>query len=305
MTASKEASMRLRLIRALGRELAPVEAEVAVQDVEVDDPLVGGQALVGGRDDPAEIFPGVLLGLQSQALGQDLVAPVRHDEQDVIRPAVADEESPLDPRHAGELVLDLARRDGLAAVVLVDVLDPVDDLVVAVGLPLEDVAGREPVVLLRIAPGIGDRVAGPFVLEIPGDVVPRDLELAVGAEAGLQAGQGQAVGAVDVAPRRGHGDAPGPLRHAEAAHQLDAVAREEAEDARVEISRRREPPRHARPDDLADDSRRVGPGRRGVDPLQAALVELGPAHRDADEAGRPDPGSSANRVSAEGFPAKT
>ncbi len=183
--------------------------------------------------------------------------------------------------------------DGLAAVVLVDVLDAVDDLVIAVGLALEDVAGGEPVVAFGVAGGEGDGAARAGLLEVAGHVMAADLQLALGAQAGPDAGKRQAVRAVDVAARRGHGDAPGRLGHAEAAHQLDAVAGEEAEDAGIEVAGRRQAPLQARPDDLADEGRRVRPGRGGVQALQALLVELDPADGDADEAGRPDPGQQA------------
>ena len=73
--------------------------------------------------------------------------------------------------------------------------------------------------------------------------------------------------------------------------ELDAVPLEEAEDPRDRDSRRRTGPSAAAADDAPHRRPPASaPGPAGVDPLQALLVELGPADGDADEARRLDPG---------------
>ena len=192
--------------------------------------------------------------------------------------AVAHEERPLHARHVGQAPLDGGRGDRLPAGVLVHVFQAVDDLEVAARPPHEDVAGRRPALLSR-----GDRQ----VVQVGPHVGPRDLELALGAEPGPDAGKGDAHRAVLVLPGRRHGDPPDRLGHAEAAAQLHPVALEEAEDRGVEVARRGEAPAQA----VAHDRPQ---GRfPAFGPREGALAQLRPAPRDADEPGRADPGQGA------------
>ena len=248
----------LAVVGALGRQLAERGVEIAVQDGEIDGPLIGGQVEVGGPDDAPIVGPPAVRG---QGGPQDLVAGIGHDEQDVGGAAVADEEGPLDAGHAGHLVLDLERGDRLPARVLVDVLDPVDDLVVAVGQDFEHVAGRQPVIRGRVD-GIWDEGPRAGVLEIAGDIIPADLQLPLRAEAGLDAGQGPPVGVVDVFAGLGHGDPARPLGHPESAAKGHAVLLEEPEDLGIQISGGRQPPAQIGPQDAGQDRGRIGPRPR-------------------------------------------
>jgi hypothetical protein len=89
----------------------------------------GARSPVGLRHQPLEV---ARAGPAPRA-GRARDRRVGHDEQHVEGAAVAHQEGARDARHALEARLDLARGDGLAPVVLVDVLDPVDDLQVAAG----------------------------------------------------------------------------------------------------------------------------------------------------------------------------
>ena len=265
---------------AFGRQLLPPGLEVPAEHGEVDDALAGRQVDVGRVDEPAVILA---LLVRAQSGLEDLVAVVRDDEEHVVRPPVPHEEGPLDARDADELVLHLQRRDGLPARVLVKVLDPVDDFEIAVRQDAEYVARRQPVILLR-ALRIGHEVTGTAVLQVSGDVRAAHLELAVRPEPRPGAGQRTAERPVDVPAGRRHGDPARPLGHAEAARDVDAVALEESEDARIEVPGGRQTPAQAPADDASERGFGALSRPGGVEPRQAPLVELGPTDGHTDEA---------------------
>lgn len=261
----------------LGRQLPQFRVEVPVQHGEVHHPLVGGQVVVGGGDDLLEVLVG---GFGADAVLQDRVLQVGNDEKDVVVLAVAHHEAPCDARNVGQLLLDGPWGHRLPLGVLVDVLDPVDDLVIS-AFPLpKDVAGGKPVVPIRV----GGRIP-----QVAGHVVPGDLELSFGADPGLQPRQGNSHRVVLVGSRRGHGDSPRRLRHPESAAELHPVPLEKMEGRRFQGPRRRETPAETVSHHAPEGGGTLGLFPRGIHCLQALLLDLLPATGDGDEAGGPDP----------------
>ena len=277
--------------RALGRQLAPVGGEVPVQDREVDHAFEGRQVAVGRGHDAQEVLAPALLAVQRV---QHRVLLVGHDQQGVVAAPVAGQEGALDAGHALEQRLDPARGDGLAPVVLVDVLDPVDDLHLPAGRVAEEVARGQPVL---VAARVGHRqVAGRAVLgQVAGDVDAGDLQLVLLAEAHLDPGQGDAHRVLLVVVGRGHGQAAGALGHAEAAAQAHALAVEEAEHLRVQPAGGRQPPVQAIAHHRAQDLRRLAAARLLARQFEGAVADLHPAHRHADQAGGPHLGQLAQQ----------
>ncbi len=168
------------------------------------------------------------------------------DQGGVVGPVVADEK---DPRHRIEIaeeVLDLLRRDGLALDVLVDLLLAVDHVELADGVPFHQIAGVEPALFVEGRSALG-------IVEIAHHHVgSADDEFAVVGEFGLDTGQRDTEGVLDIAPGHGHGDAAGGFGHAETAHEFDPVALEEPEDLGIEIAGGGEAPAELSAGDAVD-----------------------------------------------------
>ena len=263
-------------VARLRRQLAPLQGEVAVEDGEADDTLVRRQVQVRFGHDPGEVGLPFFLGRE---LGEERSLRVRHDEQDVVVAPVAGEERPPDAGNPLEELLHAPRGHGLAPAVLVDVLDPVDDLEKAARPHAKDVPAPDPSL-----PG-ARRLR---LVDVAGDVRAGDEKLPVLAQTDADPRQRDADGAVLVVTGRCHRDAAGGLRHAEAAAEGDAAALEEAKDRGLQEAGRRQPPGQAPARHFPHGRRFLLRPGRGAEPLLAAFVELLPSGGDADQPGRAD-----------------
>jgi hypothetical protein len=156
---------------------------------------------------------------------------VRPQQQRVVLELIPDQER---LRHHVEVpvqVLHALRNDRLALAVLVDLLLAVHEPVVSVIVHGDDIAGREPALVVHAAVAV-------VRLEVPGHHVgAADEKLPVVGDAQLDARQGATDGAVAVSARGGHGDAAGRLGHAVPAAQGDARPVHRAKHDGVEVSR--------------------------------------------------------------------
>ena len=197
---------------------------------------------------------------------------------------ITDQKYPADRLEVAKEVFDLLRGNGLAVDVFVDFLLAVNDANEAVPVLLHQIAGVEPFI------GVESIGAVRRVEVSPHNVGTTHHELAVVGQGELDPRQGRAERVILVSSRRRHGDPAGGLGHAEAAHQLDPVSLEEAEDLRVEITGRRQPPPQTRTDDSPQGRLDLGVvGRHHVHRLADKVKELHPLHWDADEDGDPQP----------------
>ena len=174
-----------------GRDLALFLREVARQDREPLDLLDAHAVAVDLVDD-------LLRELLRVASGRPYLVPLERDERGDVRPAVADDERLRDEARRLERVLEILRRDVLAAGRDDQVLLPVGDLQVAVLVDLADVPGAEPAV-------VGERGGGRLrILVVAGeDGVAADEDLAVAVEVDLAAVDRPADGAeLEVRPGR-------------------------------------------------------------------------------------------------------
>ena len=213
---------------ALGRQLAPFLAEVAIDHRKVDDALVRREELVDRNDHGDEVVRGLSRGQRGEV--QLAVVGVGVDQQRVVLAMVADQEGAADGFDITEEVLHALGCDGLAADVLVDLLLAIDQPQVTVFFPLHQVAGVEPALLVE--GGLAVR----RVEVADHHVRSADQQFAVLGEGRVDARQGSAQRSVTVVARHRHRDAAGGLGHAEAADEVDTLALEEAEDLGVEVA---------------------------------------------------------------------
>lgn len=154
----RDRSLEVRLdhlapVGLLRSEFALFRIEVAREDGEVDRTLVGREVVVGCDDDPLEVLA-LFFGRTERS--EDRILPVRDEKKHVPGSSIADEERTLHARNRLERTFDPTRRDGLAAVVLVDVLETVDDgEVLAFELP-EEIARSEPLPTVLLDTRFGD-----------------------------------------------------------------------------------------------------------------------------------------------------
>ena len=266
--------------RALGGQLTLFGVEVAIDDGEIDDSLVRREELVDRNDQRAKVVPD-LLGRKAAEV-QFVVVRVGVDQQRVVVAVISDEECAPDGLEVAEQVLDALGRDGLALDVLVDLLLAIYQAVVAVGGEVHQIASGQPTV------GVQGRFALGRVQVTGHHVGAADQKLTVLGEPGFDSRKREPKRIVAILPGRRHRDAAGGFRHAETAHQLDALALEEAEDVGVQIARRGKPPTQAAPRQVARGLKQLlitGLERIGL--ARDDLVELGPLLGNADERGRP------------------
>ena len=131
--------------RALRRQL-PLRVEVAVEQREAHDALVRREVAVHRGHDLAEVGVARPPAVAPASTGSPRSGTISRTLWS--RPSPT-RKARLTPGTSVEALLDGGGRDRLAAGVLVDVLDAVDDLEVAARPPHEDVAGRQPVLLAR------------------------------------------------------------------------------------------------------------------------------------------------------------
>jgi hypothetical protein len=164
MTAEKFALIVLRLKECFGVS-SPAPRRSPDREARRRRRVRWREIPVRGSDDLIE----VLAALSLVRVPGERVIRVGNDEEHVEVAPVAHQKRALHPRHSGELLLDPTRGDRLPAAVLVDVLDAIDDFVVAARAHAEDVPRRKPLLPAR---------SGGGVLQVVRDVRPGHLKLA-------------------------------------------------------------------------------------------------------------------------------